>query len=230
MTVTPLRPVQTPSDTLTGMVFEAIKDAIVHKSLAPGSRVSEAALASQLQVSKTPVRETLLRLRHIGLVQATSTGLRVVMPSRQAVQDAYEFRAGLERMSAELAAERAHEVAWEEIAVAARSSLDCASSGDRDGFRRWDGTFHRLVAGSCGNGKLASAIEDSLVLTSALRVRDVPVSGDSVTCGHEHVKVAEAIADRDGRAAADAMQGHVEHVMSMVLAAAVDHPSEPSRP
>lgn len=226
MTVTPLRPLQTPSDTLTEKVFEEIKDAIVNKSLAPGSRLSEASLASQLQVSKTPVRETLLRLRHIGLVQATSTGLRVVMPSQQAVQDAYEFRASLERMSAELAAERALEAALVEIAAAARSSLDCAGSGDRDGFRRWDGAFHRLVAGSCHNGKLASAIEDSLVLTSALRVRDVPVSGDSVTCGQEHVRIGEAIADRDGRAAADAMQGHVEHVMSMVLAAAADPASE----
>jgi DNA-binding GntR family transcriptional regulator len=86
-----------------------------------------------------------------------------------------------------------------------------------------------VVAGSCGNAKLASAIEDSLVLTSALRVRDVPVSGDSVTCGHEHVRVAEAISDRDGRAAADAMQGHVEHVMSMVLAAGADQRTETAR-
>ena len=222
MSVTPLRPVQTPSDTLTEMVFEAIKDAIVNKSLAPGARVSEAGLASQLQVSKTPVREALLRLRHIGLVWSTSTGLRVVMPSQQAVQDAYEFRASLERMSAGLAAARAHEAHSKEIAMAAKSSLDCASSSDRDGFRRWDGTFHRLVAGACGNVILASAIEDSLVLTSTLRVRDIPVSGDSVTCGQEHVRVSEAIADRDERAAADVMQLHVEHVMSMVLAASSD--------
>lgn len=222
MSTSPLRPVQPPSDTLTGVVFEAIKDAIVNKSLAPGCRVSEAALASQLRVSKTPVREALLRLRHIGLVQVTPTGLRVVMPSQSAVQNAYEFRAALERMSAELAAQRSLETTRDEILFAASSSLDCARSGDRSGFRRWDESFHRLVAHSSQNAQLASSIEDCLVLTSVLRVRDIPVSGDSVVCGQEHVRVAEAVAARDARCAADGMQEHVQHVMSMVLAASTD--------
>jgi len=219
MAVIPLRPVPTPSDTLTEMVFEAIKDGIVHKSLPPGGRVSEAALAAQLQVSKTPVREALLRLRHIGLVRLVGTGLHIVAPSQQAVREAYELRAGLERMSAELAASRARPTAKEEVVLAARSSLDCASASDREGFGRWDGTFHRLVAGACGNAQLTTAIEDSLVLTSALRVRDVPVSGDSIACGRDHVTVAEAIVEGDRRAAADVMQRHVEHVMSIVLEA-----------
>ncbi len=225
MSVTPMRPLDAPSDTLTEMVFEAIKDGIVHKSLPPGGRVSEAALAAQLKVSKTPVREALLRLRHIGLVRLTASGLRVVSPSEHAVQEAYELRAGLERMSAQLAATRAGGAAPGEALVAAGSSLECASAGDREGFSRWDGVFHRLVAGACGNGQLTSAIEDSLVLTSVLRVRDVPISGDSIACAQEHVLVAEAIQRRDGRAAADVMQAHIEHVMSMVLTALSDQKS-----
>jgi len=76
-----LEPLVTHAATLTDMVFESIKSAIIEKSLPPGSRVSEAALATQLNVSKTPVRETLLRLRHIGLVHLTGGGLRVVTPS-----------------------------------------------------------------------------------------------------------------------------------------------------
>lgn len=214
-----LQPVHTTAETLTEMVFEAIKLAIIDRTLAPGSRVSEAALAEQLNVSKTPVRETLLRLRLIGLVVQTGSGLRVVAPSREGLRAAYEYRIGLERISAELAASRVDESAAGAIRAAADSSLSCARAADRDGFRNWDSEFHSLVARASGNALLASAIPDSLVLTSVLRVRDFLVSSDSVDCGHEHLNIADAIGGGDGLSAAAGMQRHIEHVMSMVLSA-----------
>lgn len=61
-----LAPLAVRPDNLTTLVFAAIRDKIVDATLAPGSSVSEASLAKQLEVSKTPVREALLRLRHVG--------------------------------------------------------------------------------------------------------------------------------------------------------------------
>jgi len=218
-----LEPLVTHAAPLTDMVFESIKSAIIEKSLPPGSRVSEAALATQLNVSKTPVRETLLRLRHIGLVHLTGGGLRVVSPSIEGIKEAYEHRSGLERIAAELAAKRVESASVPAIRDAARSSLACAQSARAADFRRWDKEFHSLVARSSANGLLEAAIADSLVLTSVLRVRDIPAaSGDSVRCGQAHVTIAQAIATGDHRLAADEMQHHIEHVMSMVVTAAAD--------
>ncbi len=218
-----LEPLVTPAATLTDMVFESIKSAIIEKSLPPGSRVSEATLAAQLDVSKTPVRETLLRLRHIGLVHLTGSGLRVVSPSIEGIKEAYEHRSGLERNAAELAARRVEPGNVPAIRDAASSSLTCAQSARADDFRRWDREFHSLIARSSGNGLLEAAIADSLVLTSVLRVRDIPsASGDSVRCGQAHVTIAQAIANGDHRVAADEMQHHIEHVMSMVVTATAD--------
>jgi DNA-binding GntR family transcriptional regulator len=218
-----LEPLVTHAATLTDMVFESIKSAIIEKSLPPGSRVSEAALAAQLNVSKTPVRETLLRLRHIGLVQLTGSGLRVIKPSIEVIKEAYEHRSGLERIAAELAAKRVKPVNVAAIRDAASASLTCAQSDRADDFRRWDKEFHSLIARSSANGLLEAAIADSLVLTSVLRVRDIPTaSGDSLRCGQAHVTIAQAIANGDHRVAADEMQHHIEHVMSMVLTAAAN--------
>jgi DNA-binding GntR family transcriptional regulator len=65
-----LAPLTEKPESLTQLVYQALRDAIISKRLPPGERVSEASLARQLRVSKTPVREALLRLHAIGLVEA----------------------------------------------------------------------------------------------------------------------------------------------------------------
>ena len=219
MTAGHLRPLPALPDNLTSMVFEAIRDSIVNADLPPGSRVSEASLAAQLNVSKTPVREALLRLRHIGLVEPTRRGLQVIRPSVKAIRDAYEYRAGIEGVAGRYAAQRATTEQHENILSLAVRSLERAEALDGEGFRGADREFHMAIVNASGNLLMCQAIEDSLVLTSALRERDVPPSGDSIVCAQEHVAVAESIRAGNPDAAASALSSHIHHVMSLVLAA-----------
>jgi DNA-binding GntR family transcriptional regulator len=170
-------------------------------------------------VSKTPVREALLRLRHIGLVEPTRRGLQVIRPSVKAIRDAYEYRAGIEGTAGRYAAQRATTDEHESILLLAVASLEYAEALDGEGFRRSDREFHLAIAKAAKNVLLGQAIEDSLVLTSALRERDVPRSGDSIACAKEHVAVAEAIRAGNPDAAGGALSDHVHHVMSLVLSA-----------
>jgi DNA-binding GntR family transcriptional regulator len=201
------------------VVFEAIRDGIVDKVLTPGARISEAMVASQLDVSKTPVREALLRLRHIGLVEPSERGLRVVRPSVKAIRDAYEYRAGIERTAAQYAANRATTEEHERILLLARTSLEYAQAQDGERFRQYDHEFHEAIAASARNAVLERAVKDSLVLTSALRERDVPASGDSVTCAQEHIRIAQAVRVGDAETAAREVADHIHHVMAIVVAA-----------
>ena len=201
------------------MVFEAIRDNIVNATIAPGSRISEASVAAQLNVSKTPVREALLRLRHIGLVEPTQRGLQVIRPSVKAIRDAYEFRAGVEGVAGRYAANRASTEEHEHILLLAHTSLRHAEERDGDGFRRYDHAFHQAIAAATRNGILRQTIEDALVLTSALRERDVQPSGDSVCCAQEHIVAAEAIRAGDADTASNTLTSHIHHVMSLVLSA-----------
>jgi DNA-binding GntR family transcriptional regulator len=213
-----LKPLTSRPGNLTDMVLEALKEAIIDKTLAPGQRISEAALAESLQVSKTPVREVLLRLRYIGLVEQSDRGLRVIMPASSTIRYAYELRAGIERTSASLAAERASPDDLAQIAELATESLRCARAGDANGFRQQDFEFHTVIARAARNPILAGAQADVLVLTRALRERDVPPSGDSVGCAEEHLAASHALSERDGESAGRIIHDHVLHVMRMVLA------------
>ena len=76
----------TRPESLSDVVYETIRDAIVHRTIPPGARVTETGLAKQLDVSKTPVREALLKLREIGLIEPHGAcGGRGVAPGQQVV-------------------------------------------------------------------------------------------------------------------------------------------------
>lgn len=216
-----LAPLDARRQSLTEMVYESIRGSIVTKRLRPGTVVPEASLAARLRVSKTPVREALLRLQSIGLVEADGArGLRVVSPSEDGIRQAYEVRAVLEQGLCRRAAERADGAARKDLLDAATRSLECAVASDiSEGFRRWDKVFHRAVAAAADNPRLSKLSEDAAALASVLRERDVPDVQDAIRCGRQHIDIANAIASGDPDAAAGASDVHVNDVKHMVLEA-----------
>ncbi|CUR56137.1 putative GntR-family transcriptional regulator [metagenome] len=213
-----LSPIAARPENLTEQVFQRIQESIVDQTLAPGTRVSEASIAALLDVSKTPVREALLRLRYIGLVEQTGTGrLRVIDPSSKEVRDAYEFRAMIERSAAYEAAGRISTVAADQLLEYAQDTVIMAKAQTGKGYRDTDRRFHLAVATATTNGVLHEAVGNALVLTSALREREVPMAEEFLACATEHVGIAELVATGNQAAAADAMNAHVLHVMAQVL-------------
>jgi DNA-binding GntR family transcriptional regulator len=206
-------------ESLTDVVYEAIRDAIINRVIPPGSRLTEAALAAQLNVSKTPVREALLKLRQIGLVEPSGRrGGRVTLPSRSLIQHAYEARRGLESFAAEIVAERGSDDDIQLIRDAASRCLAAAQAEDLPGFRQWDFRFHQKIGEATGNPRLCELMNDSFAVVMALRRRDVPQAVGSIACARAHVRIAKAIARRDPDGARKAMREHVHQVEGYVLA------------
>jgi DNA-binding GntR family transcriptional regulator len=206
-------------ESLTDVVYEAIRDAIINRVIPPGSRLTEAALADQLNVSKTPVREALLKLRQIGLVEPSGRrGGRITLPSRSSIQHAYETRRALESFAAEIVAERGSAANIKLIRDAASRCLAAAEAGDFTGFRQWDVEFHEKIGEATGNPRLCDLLSDSLAVVMALRQRDVPRAEGSVACARAHLQIAKAITRRDPEAAGKAMREHVHQVEGYVLA------------
>ena len=214
----PLEPLSANRVSLTTLVTEAIREAIVARRLMPGERVTESYLASQLQVSKTPVREALLRLQAMGLLEPDGArGGRVVALSADNIRWAFEVRAALEVHAARLAAEHASAEAVAEIRQLAHLSREAIEANDVARYRELDRRFHLAVVNSVNNPRLQSLIEDALTLTWTLRRRDVPMADDSSDTAAEHVEIAAAIASRDTADAADSMFEHLRTKWRIVL-------------
>ncbi|MER7009317.1 GntR family transcriptional regulator [Dactylosporangium sp. NPDC000555] len=207
-----LAPVQR-TDTVADKVYAQLHHAIVTRALSAGSRLTEAGVAEQLKVSKTPVREALLRLREIGLIEPDGLkGNRVITASPQVLRDAFETRRALEGFAAGVAADRASDAALEAIRRLAEQSLEQAAKGAFDGYLRIDGEFHAAVAEASGNKRIARLIEDAATLMRALRYIDVPPESGVLSTARQHVDIAEALARRDSAAATRHMQAHLDAV------------------
>ncbi|HEY8765158.1 MAG TPA: GntR family transcriptional regulator [Solirubrobacteraceae bacterium] len=206
-------------DRLADVVYEAIRDAIINRVIEPGSRVTEAGIATQLNVSKTPVREALLKLRQVGLVEPVGRrGDRIPLPSPSSIHYAYDAREALESHAARVAADRGAEADLAVIADAAARCLARARSGDLETFMRWDLAFHLAVSLATANPRLIALIDDALALVMALRRRDVPQAAPSLACAEAHVVIADAIGRHAPDEAMHAMSAHVREVEGYVLA------------
>lgn len=207
---------------LSERVFRRLQEAIVTKALAPGVRVPEGRLATQLGVSKTPVREALVRLQVLGLVEPSGTqGLKVVGASRQRMAEAYEVRAALEAQAAALAAERADGATTAKVVQAAEDSVQRQASQDPDptGYYEGDRDFHAAVARASGNSMLAQQLADVTAVCWVRRQRDLDTVSFATSFAQDHLQIAAAISAGDAEQARSLMDRHIQAVRDALIRA-----------
>lgn len=205
------------SGALTGAetVYLHLRSGIVRGEYPTGHRFTETLVAAELNVSRTPVREALNRLKSDGLVMATRTGVRVITLTPDDVLAAYRVRAALERVVAALAATRQREGALRpanvdrlfEFAEVFTRSVD---SGDVDAAVDANLELHEQIAAMSGNelaSDFLSRVWARMAISSSSNL--VPASEWSRRASEDHVKLARAIADGDAETADRVAHEHV---------------------
>ncbi|GAA4771043.1 FadR/GntR family transcriptional regulator [Microbacterium gilvum] len=205
---------------------------IVSGALAPGARIPpERALAVELGVSRTALREALTRLQSAGLVERRQgSGTRVAedAPGSTAlargiakhaddVAHSAELRALIEPRIAALAAQRATPPELAEL----RSTL-AASDGERDPLRsmQLDISFHTGVARASANPLLESLTRITAAWTVEERVHS-HLDGDGRRISREgHERILRALERRDAAAAESAMADHLSEIRAVIDASA----------
>jgi DNA-binding GntR family transcriptional regulator len=138
--------------------YAAIRRSILEGSLPPGQRIVEQQLAEMLNVSRTPVREALLKLERENLVARVGRGMAVRRYSSDEVRDIYSLRAHLESFAARIAADRITEA---ELVALGRiqdemdhEPLEMSSDVIR-ALSRENQRFHALVVRAARNDPLS---------------------------------------------------------------------------
>jgi DNA-binding GntR family transcriptional regulator len=206
---------------------------MVSGELVSGTRLRQEALAEEFGVSRTPIREALRKLQASGLVELQpNRGALVRGPSSREIRDAYEVRAELEGLAAELAAERIqqaqvdglHEAQSEfreTLARMMRVRSDRAGVVPDEEIERWrhaNDRFHQLIQDAAANDVLVA----TLVHLHRSFPRDLTriVLGESATLlaenVHEHEGILDAIEHRNAAAARKRMIKHVRHAGALV--------------
>ena len=192
-----------PRSLLRDGVYLRLRDAIVDGTLAPGEQLRDADLAIWLGVSRTPVREALLRLGQVGLVHARPGRSTTVAPlDPVAVRDAGAVVAALHRLAVAEAVGRLTDDDLAAMRAANRRFAAALEAGDADAALAADDDFHAVPVRVAGNAAVASVLEQySPVLRRLERLRFS--SSSASTSVARHTTLVDLCAGGDADRAAD---------------------------
>jgi DNA-binding GntR family transcriptional regulator len=193
-------------------LFAHLKEGILSGRYAPGQRLIEADLTSELGCSRGPLREAFRRLTAEGLVESVpNRGAIVRRLSHRETHELFQIRAALEALGAQLAAENMG-------SRAIRSRFEKAIAPIWDDTPRHGGLsyleenriFHQGVADVSGNEQLAALCRQLQLPLIMFQLSGALTPETLARSNAEHRAIATAILARDGSGAAQAMRSHLE--------------------
>lgn len=205
-------------------MYEALKEAILNGSLAPGLTLREEDLARQFQVSRTPIREALNRLASEGLAERhQGSGLVVTEIGTDDIIDLYVLREALEGLAARLAANRRTEIDLARLEVLQGLSERAVQQGDVNRVSMLNSDFHVLIWRIAGNRPLSRAINVVQQAVQRFHARTLEYPGRLEQSVQEHAAMLDAIRQRDPVTAEQIAVEHVRHVRNIRIALSIEH-------
>jgi len=171
-----------PRFSLTDEAYARLKKEILENRMPPGFQALEQDLAKRLNMSRTPVREALIRLQEEGLVEVVSRrGMRVLPLSPSDMQEIYEVLTCIEAEAAAMLARRNPDP--NELSDLVGAITDMENALGKDDLEAWadaDNRYHRELVGLSKNKRLAhmaGTLMDQAhrVRMFTLRLREKPV-------------------------------------------------------
>jgi len=193
--------------------YQVIINEIIEGRCAPGDRITEAAIAEQARVSRTPVREALQRLEAEGMIRfVPNQGAFVTHLALAEAEETFALRMLLEGYATRLAARRASTAQVQSLEDLATRQL-AASQRREKGFLRkvadYNQRFHELILNAAGSELLKTTMSS---LSNAPLVfqtfRDYSTE-DLIRSAQHHLEIAQAIGAGDPDWAESVMRAHV---------------------
>ena len=206
-------------------VYGFIRDAIVSMQLEPGQLISETALANQFGVSRTPVREALIKLANLGFVEVRpQRGTYVSRLSREAILEARFIREALEVSVVSYLAEHTESCLFNEAESIIARQEDAAAIDDALLFQSLDDDFHQLLSGNTGFDRVSNMIEQEKAHMDRLRNLSLHMSGKYARVIQQHRAIVTALRSGNRQEAVSAMTLHLREVYNVLDRLPVDHP------
>jgi DNA-binding GntR family transcriptional regulator len=225
--VKPLGPMSTGVRAITTAtrVYEVLHADIVGMKLSPGAPLNEKPLCETFGVSRTPLREALLRLAEEQLVDIyPQVGTFVSRIAAPAVRDAMAMRRALEAVTARQAALRAGPAGVAALRRLIARQRDCAEAKALDEFHAADEELHQTLAEIAGHPNFWRVIKREKAQIDRFRRLTLPMPRRLADVLAEHVPIVEAIARGDAEAAEAAMTTHLDSVLPVFDQVRAAHP------
>ena len=209
-----LEPIERPL--VADQVFDMLQHRILTLELPPGTKLSEAEVATQLGVSRQPVREAFKRLAGQGFLQIRpQRSTTVSYISEAAVLKARFIRTALETHTCRAACEVLKPDDFAALSTLIEEQTLAIAENDRERFHALDDQFHREICTRSGVGYAWDMIHDSKAHMDRIRLLSLSSKSQQLAL-QEHILILEAITRNDPEAAAAAMTKHLSRITVLI--------------
>jgi len=213
---------------LTDQAYSGLREEIITCRLRPGTEVGEQELASRLNMSKTPVRESLVRLTLEGLVEAfPRRGYRITPVTVKDITDIFTVRKALETVAAELAAVRMSEEELDALKTLADQTYGQDSSLPVLEFVSANNIFHAAIAEGARVPRLHALITGYLEQCTRLFHMGATIRDVTSETQEDHTRIIDALCRRDPAAAREAIALHTENTRRGLISALISDEASP---
>jgi DNA-binding GntR family transcriptional regulator len=207
------------SATASAKIYADLRSQLVSLGRQPGDAISEAEIAVSYGVSRTPVREAILKLADDGLVDIfPQSGIYVSRIPLAALPEAIIIRKALEETTARLAAERASQSQILHLHAIVERQREADAVQDRDAFHHADDRFHAGIAEVAGHPGIWTLIQQVKLQVDRYRRLTLPQTGRIAGAITEHAAILAAIETRDPAQARLAMEAHLDRLLRDITA------------
>lgn len=220
-TITPQGPGQNTAmwyRTTQEAVVEHLRSQILRGVMMPGTRLLQAEVAAELQISTTPVREALRQLVSEGLLDGDAhRGVTVHQTSREELEDIYEIRMALEPLAIASTVERVTEEELKRV----ESIVEEMESSEATRFVELNALFHKVLADAARRPRLAAILTNLRELSTFYVAQELRAeSGGAQISIHiaDHRRLLAACKAGDGSATKRIQREHLAHTLDAGLA------------
>jgi len=207
------------------LAYNGIRDSIIKMDLEPGSNLNEKEICANLNISRTPVREAVLRLAQEGLINIVpGDGTFVSKISVRSVIEGQIVRSSLELRMVRLAALKYNAAFDKEFQLLMFLQADTAQRGDYDEAFSIDNSFHELICKVAGFPNVWQTIHNTIGQLDRVRYRAFPKSGYFDAMVNEHKAIYEAIRSNDEETACDLIRNHLDDIGRMLSLVVEENP------
>lgn len=217
---------------LRDQVYQLLRNLILTGAIKPGELIDEKAIATQLSISRTPVREAVKRLSDEYLVDVVAqSATRASQLESSSIWQAYLVRRALEMESAAQAALRMNQTHTDNLAELIEQHSRLYKARKYSEAIEIDDEFHRYIAMISDLDRLWTTIEVSKAQLDRCRYLLLPLSGQAEKTMEQHRIILRALNSGDSAAAANAMQLHLDYAFNsaetLLEGSVFDFPVEP---
>jgi DNA-binding GntR family transcriptional regulator len=213
-----IEPVKKKDGSLTEKVYRDLRHGIITGAIRGGTRLVETILASQMNVSRTPVREALHKLALEGfLYSIPRAGYIVEETPENDIKDLFTTRTAVEQIAVKWAIEKITDEELQRLEMNLRKTEDAINSGTTDSMMDLDTEFHDIIYRATRSKSLYKISQTLSDHTLRFRLACIHIPKIAERARQGHLKIFNALKAKDVGMAEQVVKDHLDIVIEDIL-------------